>query len=122
MKQVYDITKWFADKLDVHDDLLVRFVKPHRDRRWAACFGDKALDWNMVCLGRKFFDRWYEHPARLIKHILHELCHDGGVKHLQEKFEDRAFWHGANSVMLAFLQGNKIPHFRLVKKHQREHG
>jgi len=122
MRQVYDITRWFADKLDVHDDLHVRFVKPHRDRRWAACFGDSGLDWNMICLGRKFFDEWYKHPNRLLKHILHEICHDGGVEHLQEKFEDRAFWHGANGIMLAFLEGSKIPHFQLVKKYLREQG
>jgi hypothetical protein len=114
MAQVEEITRWCAKHLRVHNDLLVTFVKS-RNRTWSACFG-RGLDWNVGCLGKKWFDEWYQHPVHLIDIIIHELAHSKAGNHLDHGFHKACTWFGAE-LMIAATMGAEFPHFDLVREH-----
>jgi len=120
MREVADICRFFARELGICDDLLVRFGLPAK-RWWNAAWG-AGFTWNVSRLGRAWFDSWYEHPVALLSSIIHELSHEGAPDHLKDAFHRNCTRNGARMLMLALLQGKRIPHFRRILENHRRQG
>jgi len=116
MREVYDITRWCAAQLGVHDDLLVEFAKPTQ-RTWAACYGQgSGLHYNMTRLGRKWFDTWTDHVEGVLDLIIHELAHSRASNHLDSAYHDACTEFGAKLAMAFFRNPKKIPHFKKLRE------
>ncbi len=113
MVQVEEITRWLAETLEVRSDLQVRFVRP-KQRHWAACYGKGyGLDWNVTCLGRRWFESWPLHATELLDTVIHELAHESAENHLDSAFHEACTRLGAK-LAIKLVGGAKLPHFERV--------
>lgn len=117
MSEVEEIIRWFAKRLEIHDDLLVRFGLPPRrqDCRWVAAWGS-GFTWNVTVLGRQWFNDWHKHPKALLNTMIHEFAHSRAGNHLDEHFHKACTDLGAKVAMLCLKDGKQIPHFHKLTK------
>lgn len=116
MREVEDITRWFCKELGISTDLLVMFVMPKGlDSRKVAATWSNGFEWNVTCLGRKWFDNWPEHFESMIDTIIHEFSHDDVGNHFDERFHKACTRNGASMVMLAMKNSHKMPHYKRLK-------
>lgn len=119
MKEVAAIIRWFADRLEINSDLLVRYGLPprRRDYRWAASFG-RGFIWNVTVMGRKWFDEWDQHAAEFMDTMIHEFAHSrtGTDNHLDHRFFRACTEIGSKVSLLCLRDGKRIPHFRKLTR------
>jgi len=115
MKEVAEISQYFAKELGIHEDLLVRFALP-KDRWWVASWGG-GLTWSVSSLGHRWFDTWHEHPAVMLNTLIHEFAHKGADDHLDQQYHRNATRIGAKLAMHMATSSKKMPHWRKVRDH-----
>lgn len=117
MKEVEEILRWFAQRLEIHKDLLVRFGLPpkRRDYQWKAAWGG-GFTWNVTVMGRKWFDEWDQHPQSLLNTMIHEFAHTRASNHLDDGFHRACTDLGAKVALLCLHDGKRIPHFRKLTR------
>lgn len=77
----------------------VVFDQGHFGDKWAACYGDRELTWNIATLGREFFN---ERASRGVNRLLiHEFAHEFSSNHLDREFADALQDLGSKMVELA---------------------
>ena len=82
-------------------DIAVRVV--HTTNAFAACYGSRSLDLNLMRLGHAFFDEWQSKAGmqRLLDLLLDELAHDWTDNHLSEKYYRALRTLGSTLTVLA---------------------
>lgn len=121
MKEVEEITRWLCAKLGINDDLLVMFIVPRgpKARRFAATWGSGGFEWNVTCLGRRWFENWVEHFDSMLDTIIHEFSHEDANthSHLNDEFHKACTRNGGRGMKLMLLHGKQMPHAKKVLKH-----
>ncbi|HST62934.1 MAG TPA: hypothetical protein VLK84_29775, partial [Longimicrobium sp.] len=103
IRDVVAFTRRLAQRL-LGRDISVRVV--HTTNGFAACYGSRALDFNLMRLGHAFFDEWQsrEGMQRLLDLLLDELSHDFSPNHLSEKYYRALRTLGAKMTVLALYE------------------
>lgn len=118
MREVEEITRWLAKELGISDDLLVMFALPTgpMSRKLAASWNG-SFEWNVTCLGRKWFNNWMNHFDEVLNTIIHEFSHQDVSNHRDEKFHRACTRNGASGMLLMLTHGKRMPHYRRLMKH-----
>lgn len=118
MREVEEITRWFAKELGISDDLLVMFALPTgpMSRKVVASWNG-SFEWNVTCLSRKWFNNWMDHFEQVLDTIIHEFSHQDVSNHRDEKFYRACTRNGANGMLLMLTHGKRMPHYKKLMKH-----
>jgi hypothetical protein len=80
----------------------VRIV--HTTNNFAACYGNRQLDFNLLRLGHSFFDEWQTHLARVLDLLLDEFGHEYEANHLSAGYYRALRRLGAEMTVLALKE------------------
>lgn len=106
MKEVAALASYLADKLLGVEQLNVSICR--NAPNFGACYEDGVLDFSLRRLGRRWFDEWRGHRAKVIDLIIHEFAHHGDTSHLEDKFHKSATRMAGETVELALKEPHRF--------------
>jgi hypothetical protein len=106
IRNVVRYSEFIARKL-MGVSITVKVVRTHNN--FAACYGDRSLDFNLLRLGHKFFDNGITEDVDDL--LLHELGHEYSPNHLSEDYYKALTRLGAKLKKLALETPEEFKRF-----------
>lgn len=101
MREVALLTERLGERL-MNVRIHVRIV--HTTNAFAACYGNRELDFNLLKLGHSFFDNWQLDLARVLDLLLDEFGHEYESNHLSANYYRALRRLGAQMTLLALQE------------------